>query len=245
MACWEERQSEGESLASDVEVAAPPLQIQLVWPQFLTKYCFSCSDLVIRWVLWTGGCSILGEGSQQASSSNTSHSPVQNSESHGINTEDTVESVVPSLGYLRNNTSIQMEVDKRLSELAQINESATRGRMKSQRGGPGENLVKKMVDWPQNFILTGSRKSRPTYDDLTVTQWVSGFVRCIQEKKSGETRASMLDYLGNLMEDASDFSWESAKASHAVVLTNMELIGYSSLPLRSWIESVEPMHKGT
>ena len=32
----------------------------------------------------------------------------------------------------------------------------------------------------------------------------------------------MLDYLGNLMEDASDFSWESAKASHAVVLTNME-----------------------
>ena len=32
----------------------------------------------------------------------------------------------------------------------------------------------------------------------------------------------MLDYLGNLMEDASDFSWESAKASHAIVLTNME-----------------------
>ena len=59
-------------------------------------------------------------------------------------------------------------------------------------------------------------------DDLTVTQWVSGFVRCIQEEKSGETRASMLDYLGNLMENASDFSWESAKASHAVVLTNME-----------------------
>ena len=51
---------------------------------------------------------------------------------------------------------------------------------------------------------------------------MSGFVRCIQEEKSGETRASMLDYLGNLMEDASDFSWESAKATHAVVLTNME-----------------------
>ena len=32
----------------------------------------------------------------------------------------------------------------------------------------------------------------------------------------------MLDYLGNLMEDASDFSLESAKASRAVVLTNME-----------------------
>ena len=32
----------------------------------------------------------------------------------------------------------------------------------------------------------------------------------------------MLDYLGNLMEDASDFSWEAAKASHVIALTNME-----------------------
>ena len=32
----------------------------------------------------------------------------------------------------------------------------------------------------------------------------------------------MLDYLGNLMEDASDFSREAAKASHAILLTNME-----------------------
>ena len=80
-----------------------------------------------------------------------------------------------------------------------------------------------MVDWPQNFTFTGSRKSRPTYDELTVTQRVSSFVRCIPEEKLGETRASMLDYLGNLMEDASDISWESAKGSHAVVLTNMEV----------------------
>ena len=130
--------------------------------------------------------------------------------------------MVPSLGYLRNITSIQVEVDRRLSKLAQINESATRDRMKSQRGGPGEVPVKRVVDWPQHFILTGNKKARPSYDDLTVTQWVSGFVRCIQEEKSGETRASMLDYLGNLMEDASDFSWESAKASHVVVLTNMK-----------------------
>ena len=92
----------------------------------------------------------------------------------------------------------------------------------SNRGGPGDITVKRIVDWPQNFILTGSRKTRPSYDDLTISQWVSGFVRCVQEEKSGAARDSMLDYLGNLMEDASDFSWESAKAAHAIVLTNME-----------------------
>ena len=32
----------------------------------------------------------------------------------------------------------------------------------------------------------------------------------------------MLDYLGNIMGDASDFSWESAKAANAILLTNME-----------------------
>ena len=35
-------------------------------------------------------------------------------------------------------------------------------------------------------------------------------------------RDLLLDYLGNLMEDDSDFSWDSAKAAHAILLTNME-----------------------
>ena len=78
------------------------------------------------------------------------------------------------------------------------------------------------MDWPQNFILTGNQKTRPSSDDLNITQWVSGFVRCIQEEKSEAHRACMLDYLGNIMEDASNFSWESAKAAHAILLTNME-----------------------
>ena len=38
--------------------------------------------------------------------------------------------MVPSLGYTRNNESVQAEVDKRLSALAQINETATKGRLK-------------------------------------------------------------------------------------------------------------------
>ena len=55
-----------------------------------------------------------------------------------------------------------------------------------------------------------------------MAQWVSGVIRGVQEEKSEAARASMLDYLGNLMEDASDFSWESAKVAHAIVVTNME-----------------------
>ena len=221
-------QNEGESLSSDVEVAAPPStesdsnatvsqQILLQLQQLGAKM-----DLMDRRVQWTEAA--LGQGTPQASSSSiTPHSSSsQNVLSNCIDTACTAESMVPSLGYLRNNESVQAEVGKRLAELAQLNETATKGRRKSQRGGPGDIMVKKVVDWPQNFILTGSRKVRPSYDDLTMSQWVSSFVRCIQEEKSEAAKSSMLDYLGNLMKDASDFSWESAKVSHAIVLTNLE-----------------------
>ena len=87
------------------------------------------------------------------------------------------QSVVPSIEFLRSNESVQCEVEKHLAELRTLNESTTKGRVKSQRGGPGDIFVKKSVDWPQNFILTGNQKTRPTHDDLSITQWVSGFVK--------------------------------------------------------------------
>ena len=106
---------------------------------------------------------------------------------------------VPSLEFLRNNESLQTQVERRLNELRNVNEMATRGRLKSQRDGPGDVTVKELIDWPRNFILIGAHKTRPTYDDLTVRQWISGFVRCIQEEKSASNKDLMLDYLGNLM----------------------------------------------
>ena len=46
------------------------------------------------------------------------------------------------------------------------------------------------------------------------------------------TRENMLDYVINLLEDAQDFSWSSAKASHAVLLCRME-----QGDVRSWNET--------
>ena len=167
----------------------------------------------------------LGQGNSKPGQTilNSSLTNACSTVTHSNDTEEIhSESVVPSVQFLRQNDALQSEVEKRLAELKNLNESATRGRVKSQRGGPGEISVKRVVDWPQNFTLTGTNKTRPTYDDLSITQWVAGFIRCIQEEKSECNRASMLHYMGNLMEDASDFSWEAAKASHAILLTNME-----------------------
>ena len=71
-------------------------------------------------------------------------------------------------------------------------------------------------------MLGGNNKSRLSYDNLNWTQWVSGFAMIAREEQNTATKNAMLDYLSELMEDANDFSWQSAKASHAVLLCRME-----------------------
>ena len=83
-------------------------------------------------------------------------------------------------------------------------------------------FVKNRVRWPHEHVLSGSTKERVSYDQLTVTQWVSGFCRTIREEQSEIMRSHMLDYIISLMDDANDFSWGAAKASHAVLLCRME-----------------------
>ena len=65
-------------------------------------------------------------------------------------------------------------------------------------------------------------RQRVTYDQLSLTQWVQGFSKNILEQKSSSRRDAIVSYLSDLMEDATDFSWQGAKAAHAVLLCKME-----------------------
>ena len=50
-------------------------------------------------------------------------------------------------------------------------------------GGGAENvLFKQEIPWSQNYILvgTGSKKSRVSYDSLSMNYWVSGFAQIIR-----------------------------------------------------------------
>ena len=44
----------------------------------------------------------------------------------------------------------------------------------------------------------------------------------MREESDPENKNSMLDYLIALSEDVQDFSWDSARASHAILLCRME-----------------------
>ena len=70
-------------------------------------------------------------------------------------------------------------------------------------------------------MLIGPDKSRPSYDQLTPIQWMSGCIKGALDLCESD-RVLALKYFSNLLEDASDFSFDSAKACHAVVLSIME-----------------------
>ena len=129
------------------------------------------------------------------------------------------DAVIPSTQFLKKSSHIQAAVDEKLQELARINEQ---GRFKSQRGGNEQINVKYQVPWPQNHVLSGTSKSRTSYDSLTIFQWMAGFCSIIKDENDFKAKNAMLEYLTELMEDAQDFGWSSAKGAHALILCRME-----------------------
>ena len=117
---------------------------------------------------------------------------------------------------------MQQKVDKRIKQLVESSHLQGNQNFKSQRDGEVDVQMKHKVHWPHEAILGGTARQHVTYDQLTLTQWVQGFCRNILEEKSGKRKDLMVAYLGDLMEDAIDFSWQGAKAAHAVLMYEME-----------------------
>ena len=128
---------------------------------------------------------------------------------------------IPPLVALRHDVRVQQEVQARLRELAD-NTQAGNSKIKSQRGGAVDVYVSNRVKWPHEFVLSGHSKDRVTYNQLSPVQWMAGFCRTMRDEPNSDIKDKMLDYVINLLDDAQDFSWVSAKASHAVLLCRME-----------------------
>ena len=113
---------------------------------------------------------------------------------------------VPTLENLKKNVSIQQLVEDRIKELQQISKTGTDPKLKSQRGGQVEVLVKNRIKWPHEYVLAGSNKERVTYDQLTMGQWAAGFCRTMRDESDKKCKEAMLSYLISLLDDANDFS---------------------------------------
>ena len=158
--------------------------------------------------------------SDKSAKSKVSVSDVSMSESESSSDE----SLVPNLNVLKSKKSVQVKVDERLKQLQDDSavKSGSKDKFKSKRGGNVDCIVKNKIAWSQDTVLGGQSRQRVTYDQLSLTQWVQGFARNMIEENCQETREQMLLYLADIMSDATDFSWQNAKAAHAVLLCDME-----------------------
>ena len=77
--------------------------------------------------------------------------------------------------------------------------------------------------WPQHYVFVGPEKKRPTYDQLDPVTFMAGCLKGVLDLQ--EPDLNNLKYLSDLLQDASDFSFEAAKACHAMVLTTMKFHG--------------------
>ena len=127
---------------------------------------------------------------------------------------------LPELHTLRHDLSVQDQVEARIRQLSNTDVKGTDPKYKLQRGGTMDVFVKERVKWPH--VLAGSTKDRITYNQLNITQWMSGFCRILRDENCQKIRDHMLNYLIALLDDSNDFSWQAAKASHAVLLCRME-----------------------
>ena len=136
---------------------------------------------------------------------------------------DSDSEALPDIDTIRTSDAIQREVDHRLASLRNPPKSGKAfAKLKSQRGGDVDVLIRNRVAWPHESVLSGTSRQRVTYDQLSLPQFVQGFCKNMLQEPDLGVRHHMLTYLSELMEDTVDFSWQSAKAAHAVLLCDME-----------------------
>jgi hypothetical protein len=58
------------------------------------------------------------------------------------------------------------------------------------------------VPWPQDYVIGHGRKSRLTYDDLTVFDWTQGCLAIIEREEDMDTARGMLALLRTTLRDA-------------------------------------------
>ena len=109
---------------------------------------------------------------------------------------------------LRHDKSVQDQVEARIRQLSNNDVKGADPKYKSQRGGAMDIFIKERVKWPHEFVLAGNTKDRITYNQLNITQWMSGFCRILRDENCQKIRDHMLDYLIALLDDSHDFSWQ-------------------------------------
>ena len=143
---------------------------------------------------------------------------------HRVQLQNATEGTIPSLQQLRQASDIHTKVQKRYQELEDTAGHGNQGNLDLllEVLSRKQKQDKVKVQWPQDLAFVGSMRKRPTYDQLTICQCLLGFMCIRQEEQDPVVKENMADYVTELLQDACDYGWESAKGAHSVLLHRMQ-----------------------
>ena len=155
--------------------------------------------------------------------------------------------VIPSMTALRSLADVQERVNTRLQELERAAATSVQGNCHNlsvhdhacnvknschntstygQDCSVKSKSEKKVtVALLQDLAFVGTSRKRPSYEELTMTQWLLGFLRIAEEEMDQIKKQNMYTYLTELMQDAADNSWATAKGAHTVLMYRMQDAG--------------------
>ena len=66
--------------------------------------------------------------------------------------------------------------------------------------------------WPQDCAFVGHLRSRVTYEQLTQSQFVLGYLRSVQDEENPRIRSNMVEYLTELFQKFATMDGRRLKA---------------------------------
>lgn len=102
--------------------------------------------------------------------------------------------------------------------------SVPRHRRKGKKSGSSrtaDDIVVRDIAWPHYPVYVGLDRHPLQYGSLTPEQFVFGYLHNMQ-LESRTVQRIMLSHLQDLMQDAMDYSWETARSYHKLLLQQFE-----------------------
>lgn len=132
---------------------------------------------------------------------------------------------VQSAQSLRSDQASAIAAEEMLLRDGILDTEVNTRRLRSGYVQTASDHIRFRVEWPHlNVQRLGGQP--PSYDTLTVQEFVVGYIRTIEKDASLQAQARRhLRYLRELLTEAADYEWVSVKAAHKQVLQDLEL-GY-------------------
>jgi hypothetical protein len=135
-----------------------------------------------------------------------------------------LQTFVPTLTALRGDSHLAAQAEQLVADISTsvtgIPSFNTQKRGMVRSGGDLSPAVK--TPWPQDFVLGSGKKIQLYYEDLSIYEWIIGYITIVQIQPDSNIQRHMFEHLKNLMEDAVSFGWEPVKQAHKAILMSLE-----------------------